>query len=61
MVHTINEAGEALRVSRSTVYRLISKGDLYTTDVSPTGSKKPMTRVPDSAIQAFLAKRTAQT
>ncbi|MEV4287420.1 helix-turn-helix domain-containing protein [Nonomuraea bangladeshensis] len=60
MVHTIQEACDALRMSKSTVYRLISKGDLSTTDVSPTGSKKAMRRVPESAIREFLAKRTSQ-
>ena len=61
MVHTIPEASAALRVSKTTVYRLIGSGDLDSLDVSPPSSKKAMRRVPDSAIRAFLAARAAQS
>lgn len=61
VVHTVPEASKALRVSKTTVYRLIGSGDLVSIDVSPPGSRKAMRRVPDSAIRAFLADRAAQS
>lgn len=61
MVHTIPEASELLRVSKTTTYRLIGSGALDSLDVSPPGSKKAMRRVPDAAIRAFLADRAAQS
>ena len=61
VVHTVPEASKALRMSPTTVYRLIGSGALDSVDVSPPGSKKAMRRVPDSAIQAFLAERAAQS
>lgn len=56
----IDETAEILGVSRVTVYRLISAGDLAACDVAPTGSRRPKTRVADSAIDRFIEARTRQ-
>ncbi|WP_113699151.1 helix-turn-helix domain-containing protein [Nonomuraea lactucae] len=56
---TIPEAAKAMRVSRSHAYRLVADGDLPIIDVGRKSSKKPMSRVPVEAIQAWIAKRAA--
>lgn len=56
-LYTIDETAELLRVGRVTVYRLIAAGDLEATDVAPTGSRSPKTRVSEDAIAAFIAAR----
>lgn len=61
MVHRVPEASALLGVSKTTVYRLIGQGALKSIDVAPRGSKKAMRRVPDAAIQEFLADRAAQS
>lgn len=53
---TIREAGEALGVSEMSMYRLISSGGIQTCDIG-TG-KRSRTRVPVSALEAFIAART---
>jgi excisionase family DNA binding protein len=54
---TIPETAAELRVSDDTVYRLIAKGDLATTDVAPTGSRKPKTRVVRASVNELIQRR----
>lgn len=55
---TVLETAVALRVSDDTVYRLIAAGDLESTDVAPTGSRRPKTRVLAKSVNEFIASRT---
>ncbi|GGV33894.1 hypothetical protein GCM10010182_67130 [Actinomadura cremea] len=57
-LNTIPETARKLRVSRETVYQLINRGDLESCDIAPSGSRRPKTRVSDTAIEAFVAART---
>lgn len=57
--HTIPEAGVLLKVSRAHAYRLVADGELKTIDVGRPGAKKPKSRVPQSSIDAWTAKREA--
>lgn len=55
---TIPETASALRISRGTVYNLIAAGDLETTDVAPTGSRAPKTRVFADSVSSLIESRT---
>jgi len=55
---TIPETAERLRCSENHVYRLIASGDLSCTDIAQRGSRQPKTRVPETAITAFINART---
>jgi excisionase family DNA binding protein len=55
---TIPETAVALRLSPKTIYRLIADGALPVTDVARPGSFRPRSRVPRSAVNAFIAART---
>lgn len=58
---TIAEAAATLRISPKSVYRLIAAGDLASCDVARSGSRASKTRVPQTAIEDFLAGRTRVT
>jgi len=51
LLHTIDEIGEILKVSRSTVYRIINRGDLLV--ISFGGCK----RITEASLQRFLKER----
>lgn len=53
---TIPETAKRLRCHRDTVYELISRGELDVTDISTHG--RPTHRVPESSVEAFIARRT---
>lgn len=55
---TIPEVAAALRCGRTSVYELISAGELPATDVAVKG--RPKTRVTEAAVNAFIEKRTRQ-
>jgi len=55
---TVAEAAEELRVSEMTVYRLISSGDLPTSDIG-TG-KRARTRITRKALEEFIEARTTE-
>jgi excisionase family DNA binding protein len=56
---TIPEAAARLKCSRGTVYNLIAAGDLDVTDIAPTGSTTPKTRVLADSLDALLRSRIA--
>ncbi|MEU4234144.1 helix-turn-helix domain-containing protein [Nonomuraea sp. NPDC026600] len=58
---TIPEAGVAMKVSRAHAYRLVADGELPVVDVGRSSSKKPKSRVEIKAVQAWIAKRAAQS
>jgi hypothetical protein len=60
-VLTIPETAAALKCCRNTVYTLIAAGDLEATDIAPTGSTKPKTRVIAASVAALLTSRTRAT
>lgn len=57
LVFTIPEAATELRLHRSTVYELISDGELEAIDVARPGSKRTHLRVPLESIQAYIRNR----
>ena len=48
---TVDEAAEALAVSRSTIYRLLKSGDLVATRIGTA------VRIPEQALRRFVAPR----
>ena len=49
---TVDEAAEALAVSRSTIYRLLKSGDLVATRIGTA------VRIPEQALRRFVDART---
>ena len=49
---TVDEVAEALALSRSTIYRLLTSGDLMTTRIGTA------TRIPKSSLNRFVDERT---
>ena len=49
---TVDEAAEALALSRSTIYRLLKSGDLVATRIGTA------TRIPKSSLDRFVDERT---
>ena len=49
---TVDEAAEALAVSRSTIYRLLKSGDLVATRIGTA------VRIPESSLRRFVDTRT---
>ena len=47
-----------LNVGRAKVYALIALGELEAVDVAMPNSKRPVWRIPESVLLAFMAKRT---
>jgi excisionase family DNA binding protein len=58
---TIAETAAALRIGPKTVYRLIAAGDVASCDVAPSGSRASKTRVPRTALEQFIERRTRRT
>jgi excisionase family DNA binding protein len=56
---TIPEVAARLRCGKTSVYELISRGELATTDISVTGTR-PVTRVTEKAVEDFIAARTTE-
>lgn len=56
--YTVAEVAEALQVSEDTVRRHISSGALKSFDAS--AGKRSVTRVRESAVDAFIAKRESK-
>jgi excisionase family DNA binding protein len=54
---TIPEVAARLRCGKSSVYNLISIGELATTDIAIKGDR-PKTRVSEQAVEDFIAART---
>jgi excisionase family DNA binding protein len=54
---TIPDAAAALSCCDNHVYRLIAAGELPTVDISQPGSRKPKTRVPETALTAYIEGR----
>lgn len=54
-----DEAGAELRLSRSTIYRMISKGDLESVRVGDFGAVRVTRRSINEYIQRRLVKTTA--
>ena len=54
---TIPQVAARLRIGRSSVYELIAGGELATADMVVKGSRSK-TRVPESAVDEFIASRT---
>lgn len=50
-LYTVAELAEAWNCSRNHIYDLVNAGLLDTVDI---GRRRPMTRIPQSAIQAFV-------
>jgi len=50
-VYTIDQAAEALQLSRATVYRLIADGSLRAKDLRPRKSKRSKMRIPVDEIR----------
>ena len=48
---TVDEAAEALALSRSTIYRLLKSGDLVATRIGTA------TRIPESSLRRFVDAR----
>jgi excisionase family DNA binding protein len=59
MALTIPAVAEQLGCSRAHVYRLIAAGELHKIDISSPGSKTSKTRVPHTALAAYLARQGA--
>ena len=59
-VMTVAEAAEALKVEKTTIYRLINKGELSAIDLSVEGkqSAKGLTRLLEDEVEAFITRRT---
>ena len=49
---TVDEAAEALALSRSTIYRLLKSGDLVATRIGTA------VRIPEQALRRFVDTRT---
>ena len=49
---TVDEAAEALALSRSTIYRLLKSGDLVATRIGTA------VRIPESSVRRFVDART---
>lgn len=54
-LYDIPETCELLRMSKTKVYELIGDGELEAVDVARKGSRRPHLRIPDTAIQAYIA------
>ena len=55
---TIPEVAARLRCGKTSVYELISRGLLATTDVAVTGTRAK-TRVSEKAVEDFIESRTS--
>ena len=55
---TIPETADRLRLHRSSVYRLITAGDLAVTDEAPTGSRKSKSRISEEELARHIKSRT---
>lgn len=58
VLFTPAEAGDRIRASEATVYRLIADGVLRTVDIARPGAKKPKTRVRSDDLNAYIDERT---
>ena len=56
-----SEAGHVLGVSRDTVVRLIRSGALPWVDVSATGEQRQRIRIPEQALDEWIADHTVTT
>jgi excisionase family DNA binding protein len=56
---TIPQVAARLQCGRTSVYELISPGELATTDVAVKGAR-PKTRVTEKAVEDFIAARTIE-
>jgi excisionase family DNA binding protein len=55
--HTVQQAAELLAVSVDHVGVLIRSGELPASDISRPGSRRPLWRIADEDLAAFLARR----
>lgn len=55
---SVNHAAERLDISPKSVYRLVYADQLPAVPVG-TGKKKPRIRIPESALEAFMARGVA--
>jgi excisionase family DNA binding protein len=57
---TVRETAEVLNVERTTVYRLIARGQLSAIDLSVEGNRsgKGLTRIYESEVEDFIHRRT---
>lgn len=59
-LYTIPETARRLGCCRGHVYNLIARGELRVVDIASPGARKPKTRVPESALAAYV-ERHART
>jgi excisionase family DNA binding protein len=52
LLFTVEEVAEALGLSRSTIYRLLRRGELVATHIGSA------TRIPESSVRRFVDERT---
>ena len=52
LLFTVDEVAEALALSRSTIYRLLHRGDLVATHIGSA------IRIPETSVRRFVDERT---
>lgn len=57
--HSAKDVAGKLGISKATVYRLISRGDLKTVTRPPKPGLAPRTRITDEDLTAFIKEQTS--